>query len=361
MARPPKPGASLRRAACAVAIAALAVSCASSPDTEALGDHPLQPQLPPIVAPRRLPDTRHVPLGAVAGTPLAWPIAVHGGDLTLRGTVTGPAGPVAGARVLLERFVGERSGRLEVRTAPSGAWLAIGVHGGRYRVRAWHAPDLAMSSSQVLFVAVDDAPEIDLTVERYAGRDVTADVDTTTPVVGTPATVTALVTHQQVDPAGIITTAPASGRNARITPIGPWHLEGGTSAVIDDAGRVSWALTCTAEGSVSARVDALGRSATVSATCTVPQVEPPPVDPPRPDFPVGDEFTPPFAGPIPAGTYTVVDSPGTCGLTYEAWAGDHWDPVRRTVAGTGDVTLPDIARDLQTLGDSPPCTYRRSG
>ncbi len=360
MAQPPKHGASVRRAACALLLALLVGACASTEEHPGLGDHPLEPQLPPIVAPQHLPDTRHVPLGAVAGTPLTYPVAVHGGDLTLHGTVTGPDGPVGGARVLLERFVGERSGQLEVRTTSSGSWLAIGVHGGRYRVRAWHAPDLAMTSSQVLFVAVDDPPEIELSLGRFGDRDVTADLDTTSPELGATATVTALVTHQQVDGDGIITTVPATGRNARLTTTGPWHLEGGPVAVVDAAGRASWTLVCADEGSVSARVDALETSSTVSATCVVPVVEPPPVDTPQPDFPVGSEFTPPFDGPIPPGTYTVTDTPGTCGLTYEAWAGDHWDPVRRTVTGTDDVTIADIARDLQVLGDSPPCTYRRA-
>jgi hypothetical protein len=111
---------------------------------------------------------------------------------------------------------------------------------------------------------------------------------------------------------------------------------------------------------VSARVVALDVETTVSATCIEPVVVPPPVDEPDPDFDVGQSFTPPFAGPIPAGTYTVVDDPGTCALTYEAWTGEGWDPARRTATGTGSIQIPVIARDLEALGDSPACTYERA-
>jgi hypothetical protein len=217
-----------------------------------------------------------------------------------------------------------------------------------------------MASSDLRFVAADEEVDLTLTVDRYDGSDVTGGVDDADPEVGATAVVTALVTDQQVDADGIITTVPATGREARVTAFGPWTLEGSPSATIDEAGRVAWTFTCTAPGSVSARVVALGVETTVSATCVEPVVVPPPVEVPDPQFDVGQSFTPPFAGPVPAGTYTVTDDPGTCALTYEAWTGTAWDPARRTVTGVGQVQIPTIARNLEALGDSPACTYERA-
>ena len=366
MAQPPKTGASTRRAgrvasvaACVALLGALGAGCSSSPEEAAPPTS--APRQRPIVAPDPLPDTRSVSLAPVAGSRGGFEVAVHGGDLAMGGSVVGPDGPVVGATVLLERFVGRSSGRLEVRTNAEGRWVAIDVYGGRYRIRAWRSPGLGMASSVVSFIAADAEVDLALTVDRYDGADVTGDVDDADPEVGATAVVTALATRQQVEGQGIITTVPASGRDALVTPTGPWTLTGPPEAVIDDAGRVSWTFTCAAAGPVTALVEALGTETTVSATCVPPPVVlPPPVDTPEPDFPIGDSFTPPFDGPVPAGTYTIIDDPGTCVLTYEAWTGSAWEPARRTVTGTGVVSIPDIARNLEALGDSPACTYERT-
>ena len=365
MAQPPKAGASTGRASrvvsvavCVALLGALAAGCSSEPEEAA--PPPSTPHQRPIRAPEPLPDTRNVSLARVDGTRGGFPVAVHGGDLVMTGTVQGPDGPVAGATVRLERFVGQSSGRLEVRTDDDGEWIAVDVHGGRYRFRAWRTPDLAMAASELRFIAASAEVDLSLDVARYDGADVTGGVDDTDPEVGATATVTALATRQQVDGQGIITTSPASGRDASVAAFGPWRLDGAPIAVIDAAGRVGWTFTCEAAGSVSARIVALGTETTVSATCVVSVVVEPPVEPPEPDFPVGASFAPPYGGPIPAGTYTVIDDPGTCALTYEAWTGTDWDPARRTVTGTGVITIPEIARDLEALGDSPACTYERT-
>lgn len=368
MAQPPNTGASTRRVArrgsvaCCVALVlalAAATGC-SSTTTEEAGPRREARPLPPLRAPEPLPDTRAVNLRPVGGAPMAFPVSVEGGDLVMGGSVVGPGGPVAGATVRLERFVGQRSGTLDVRTNASGRWVAIDVHGGRYRIRAWRAPDLGMAASELHFLAADAEVDLALTVDPYSGADVTGGVDDSDPELGATATVSALATRQQVDGQGIITTAPASGRDATVTGFGPWALDGSPSAAVDEAGRVAWTFICTAPGSVSARVETLGTQTTVSATCVEPVVVEPPVDVPRPDFPVGAVFTPPFDGPIPVGTYTVIDHPGTCALTYEAWTGAGWDPARPTITGTGTVSIPRIARALESLGDAPPCTYERA-
>ena len=113
---------------------------------------------------------------------------------------------------------------------------------------------------------------------------------------------------------------------------------------------------------MSARVEALGTETTVSATCVAPAVVvPPPVEAARAGLPDRARPSPrPTPAPSQPGTYTVIDDPGTCALTYEAWTGDGWDPARRTVTGTDSIAIPEIARNLEALGDSPACTYERT-
>ncbi len=339
---------------------ALAAGCSGGGEAAAPAERPLTPQVAPIRVPEPMPDTRSVTLGVVDGAaPPAYPVSVTGGEATLTGQVVGPSGAVADATVLLERFVGERSGRLEVQTDSSGAWSARNVHGGRYRIRAWRSPDLGMTESIVTFVAADAPGAIAIDVDAYDGDEVAAEIADSVLEIGDSTTVTALAYAQEVDGDGSITTAPAAGAPAVLDVEGPWAVDGDEEVTVAGDGRAGWTLTCEEEGDVSAEVEVLGRTATVSASCATPVVEPPPVEEPEPDFEVGDQFTPPFDGPIPPGVYAIVDTTGTCGLTYEAWTGSDWDSSRRTLIGTEAIELAEIARDLQPFDDSPPCTYER--
>ena len=54
---------------------------------------------------------------------------------------------------------------LEVATDAQGHWSAKGILGGRYRVRGWRRPDVAMNSSNLLFLGADEDGHVDLTVE----------------------------------------------------------------------------------------------------------------------------------------------------------------------------------------------------
>jgi hypothetical protein len=82
------------------------------------------------------PDTRGVVIPPVLGkrkevdhTEPVLPVV--GGTSRIRGLVTGPDGPVEGATVRLERFVGEDFGRLDVTTNKDGIYEAQGIFGGR--------------------------------------------------------------------------------------------------------------------------------------------------------------------------------------------------------------------------------------
>jgi hypothetical protein len=321
------------------------------------------PDIGPPPAEVDLPDTRGVLLQPVPGQlELAVPVKVYGGDAELFGQVSGPAGQTGGGVVRLERFVGVESAVVEVPVAADGSWRARRLIGGRYRVRAYRSPDLAMLSSQVFFLPAENEVRLDLTVGRFGGIDVQAAFLASSIPVGASATVTALAQEIAVDADGIVRGTPLVG--ATIT------ADGGAGWQIDDAARTvgadgtaSWTVTCAEASPGDITISVNGGSTTVEAPCYQPAAAP--VDPgPGDDQPiavveVGDRFTPPIDGPVGPGTYRVVESSGTCAFVYQPFVDGSWAAERRTASGTGDIVLDGFGRDLQPLGSTTPCTYER--
>lgn len=345
-----------------VAGAILATACSSGGTTPAAVPGP-DTTVAPIEAPAQLPDTRNVALAAVPGDPPPeGEITVRGGDADLVGVVRGPDGPVAGATVLLERFASDRRASLDVRTDRTGRFRALDVHGGRYRIRAWKAPTLALTTPALHFIRDDTRTTVDLDVTSHDGLDVQAVVDRSAPLVDQAVTVTALVTDQQVDGRGIV-TAPAAERSAVRLTAGPgWRLDAPAAVTVNGDGRAVWTVTCTAPGPSALTVRAGSDAAVTIATSCQEPVEAPEVDddpPPAPDFAIGSTFTPPFAGELPAGRYAVVTSPGSCGISFQRYTNGGWDENRSTATGTTEFVVSTAVRDVRVIGDSQPCTYER--
>lgn len=342
-------------------LAAVGCGADSGRDIEAL-ENPTRTTLEPYVDPQ-FEDTRDVALAPVApGPPVAFPVAIRGGEASLAGTLTGPDGPITRGRVRIERFVGSSSAVLEVTTNAAGRWSAKAIQGGRYRVRGWRMPDLAMNASTVLFLGADEARGVDLSATVQGGVDVQADLLTAVPTIDVAVTVAALVTRHQVDGDGVVQGVPLTGTTAVLTTGAGWDIVA-PETTVGGGGEASWTLRCTtvrpgdlvvSSGGESARitVPACNRP-TPPTTATIPEE-------PVADFPVGSTFTPPFAGPLPAGVYDVVGEPASCALIYQVWDGDGWSPDRVTATGTDSITLGNFARNLATVGDTPPCTYERT-
>jgi hypothetical protein len=144
-----------------------------------------------------------------------------------------------------------------------------------------------------------------------------------------------------------------------------WALAGPPSQTVGSDGRASWTLTCVDAGPGRLRVSAGKDAVTLATDCRAPadeQEEPdePAGDPaPDPDLEIGDRFSPPFAPPLPAGRYEVVESPGSCGISFERYVGGAWEPSRRTATGTTGFEVATPFRDVRVIGDSPPCVYER--
>lgn len=349
-------------AAAAGLVAAAGCTADSGRDIDAL-QNPTPTTLAPFVEPH-FDDTRDVALDPVApGAPIAFPVTIHGGDASLSGTLSGPDGPVERGRVRLERFVGEATAVLEVATNGEGRWNAKGILGGRYRVRGWRMPDLAMNSSTVLFLGADETRAVDLAAAVQGGVDVQADLLTAVPTIDVAVTVSALITRHQVDGDGIVQGVPLAGTVATISGPAGWDIPA-PQATVDGAGEATWSVTCQTTRPADLVISAGGGSARLTvAACNRPS---PPTtavttpDRPVADFPVGSTFTPPFAGPLPAGTYTVTGDAASCALVYEVWDGTAWSDDRVTATGTDPVVLDTFARNLDTIGDAPPCTYERT-
>ena len=83
-----------------------------------------------------------------------------------------------------------------------------------------------------------------------------------------------------------------------------------------------------------------------------------PIDEPDADFAVGSTFTPPFAGPLPAGTW-VVDAPRLRGRVRGV-GGRRLEPRPPHRHGHRALVLDTFARNLETVGGAPPATYERT-
>src|SRR5207253_6341313 len=114
------------------------------------------------------------------------------GQAHLSGTVQAPEGFVPGATVHLERLVGTAFVATDVATNPDGTWKLDNIKGGRYRVRAFRAPDLALVAPQVFFLTGAETRTLPPQVAHSGGTNVSAAIAPNPPWPDEPAS---LVVH----------------------------------------------------------------------------------------------------------------------------------------------------------------------
>jgi hypothetical protein len=172
------------------------------------------------------------------------------GAASLSGVVTGPTGPVPGATVLLERLVGDAVGSRTVPSQPDGTWKVTGILGGRYRIRAWHAPDLSMTTPAVVLLGAKDTQNVPLTLMSFSGQTVTATVSPSPPLVGQVATLVVTAAQQAVGPDGVVRGAPLPGHSLLVFAAGTVVLAGTNPGTTDAGGRLVLSLGCSQSGPV---------------------------------------------------------------------------------------------------------------
>lgn len=233
-----------RTAALFAALVLVAAGACTSGGVDPLPAPPTTRPRPSTTAP---PDYSNVQLAAVPGRTTTT-VAIAGGQATIKGIVTGPDGPVPGAVVHLERLVGDDMAALDVGTTQDGTFTIPGIFGGRYRVRAFRPPDLALVKPEVFFLGGTDTHELRLELERYTGVAVKAAVAPNPPVATERANLLVQVTFQSVDTTGVVRAVPIPGVRVELFPTGRWTIEDDSVQAADDQGRAVWQVTCERQG-----------------------------------------------------------------------------------------------------------------
>jgi hypothetical protein len=175
-------------------------------------------------------------------------VSMGPGEASIGGTVTGPAGPVDGATVRVERLVGRAVATADVTTSGGGTWQLGSILGGSYRVRAFKAPDLAQSPVEAFFLAANERKTIDFRLPAAGGERITAVVSPSPPRVDQPATVTVRVGTGTVDAEGRPSLNPRPGVPLALSSGAGISVESAPQLVSDASGAGSWRIRCTAEG-----------------------------------------------------------------------------------------------------------------
>jgi len=189
------------------------------------------------------PDLTGAPLSGVRGTTTTI-VAIGPGPLTIVGRVEGPDGPVAGATVQLERLVGDSSAFAVVPTAADGTWNIANVLGGRYRVRAWRRPDLAVARTQVVFFESGPQRAIELRLEPVGGVRVDAVIAPDPPQVEQLANLKVRVAERSVDEVGVVRDVPRPGVLVELAGSGAWTVSSSNPLVTGEDGSVTFRVTC---------------------------------------------------------------------------------------------------------------------
>jgi hypothetical protein len=170
------------------------------------------------------------------------------GRTILQGSVVGPDGAVPGAVVRAERLVGDGTAMAQVVTAADGTWSMPGVLGGRFRVRAWRASDLALTKPEVFYVTDGDTKQLQLRLSQFSGVAVTFAIAPNPPVVGEPANLVVQVVQQSVDAEGVVRGVPIPNVRADLFGGGDWTISTANPTGTDNQGRAHWQVRCRSEG-----------------------------------------------------------------------------------------------------------------
>jgi hypothetical protein len=171
-------------------------------------------------------------------------LAVGPGAASVGGTVSGPDGAVDGAVVRIERLVGDARASADVLTQPDGTWTMPGLLGGRYRVRAWRAPDLALTRPEVFFLEAGATKVLDLVLTRFAGVAISLAIAPNPPLIDGPANLAVRAVDRVVDSGGVVRVTPLARVNAELFGNGDWRLRSPNPTVTDGTGTARWQLIC---------------------------------------------------------------------------------------------------------------------
>ncbi len=230
---------------------------------------------PPVT--EAVPETT-VPRGSPR-TVTSLSTAMGPGSARIVGVVNGPAGPVTGAVVRIERFVGSAVATAEARTA-AGTWSIDAILGGSYRVTIFRPPDLAQTAADVFFLAADETKSLTTNLMEVGTNSVTASIDPNPPVAGFPALLVVRFGSGTVDASGNVVLTPRPGIRVQLSLPSGFSLESVPIPVTDGTGAVAWQVRCLLPGQFPASI-LVGNlsSALVLPACVPAPVAPAPTVP----------------------------------------------------------------------------------
>lgn len=231
----------------------VALLSAGSCTRGAVDELPAPPTTGPTTSTTARPDLSGVPLAGVPG-PTSTTVPVGPGEATLQGIVTGPDGAVPGATVLVERLAGDGVGSAVVAAGPDGRWTAPQILGGRYRVRAWRAPDLALTTPESFFLESKETRDLEVRVLPFSGVVATSAIAPSPPVLDEPVRLVVRTYTRSVDEQGIVRNQPLPSVQVELTGSGQWRVETANPTFADASGRADWLLRCTSLGTHSLAV-----------------------------------------------------------------------------------------------------------
>lgn len=235
----------MRRAAL-VAIAVALVTAACSGDGP--GALPKVPDFPAPATTTTDVDYSAIPLKAVGGRGPTTSVVFGPGQATLSGTVVADEGAVFGATVQVERIVSGAVGVMTVLTAEDGTWTLPKILGGRYRVRAWLAPDLAQTSPSAAFLQATETKTMQLKVRDVGGLNVQSSIAPDPPRLADDANLVVQVVLRVVDAQGVVRGTPQDNVSVDLVASSGWRIESDNPTVTDSDGRAKWTLHCRATG-----------------------------------------------------------------------------------------------------------------
>jgi hypothetical protein len=218
------------------------------------------------------PDLSAVAQPPVAGVTTTTAPRIGPGQAALNGTVFGPSGPVPGATVQADRVVGNLVTSARTTTAADGSWTIGNILGGRYRVRAWQSPSLAVAAPQIVFLDSTQTLSMSLQVAQYQGSNVAVVFSPPNPMLGEPVNMLVQVTTPTVGPDGAVRNPPDAGADVTLTDGPAWQADNGNPLTTDPDGEVVFQLTCTTAGAapLSAAVGAAAATPLVTPLCSAP-------------------------------------------------------------------------------------------
>jgi len=175
---------------------------------------------------------------------------IGGGKASLFGRVVDSDGNPVPQAFIRATYYGDptKPEVIEALSLDDGTYRFDQVLGGRWRIRAWKAPQLATLEDNAFFLGYTEQRQLDLKVKAAGAYVVTSSLAPNPPFTGSPVELAVLVLSQTVDDNGVVHRSPVGGAAVTLNIIGRWYLGTDATEATDYNGRAAWTLTCVETG-----------------------------------------------------------------------------------------------------------------